>query len=73
MSEKIQCRIIISWYWNYMKTLLVLVSFAEVYIYQNGLTFLINDNIRPLENTLGIKVTVLWDNIRFSEQAVKCC
>ena len=54
-----------------MEALLVLICFAEVDIDQDILAIFINHNIRPLENTLRIKVTVLWYNIGLSEQAIK--
>ena len=67
MAKEIQSRVIIRWNRDDMEALLVLICFAEVDIDQDVLTFFINHNIRPFQNTFRIKIPVLGNTIGFSE------
>ena len=71
MAEEIQSRVIICWDGDDMKALLKLICFAEVDVDQDTSTLLINHNIRPFQDTMRIKVPILWHIICFPEQATK--
>ena len=71
MAEKIQCWVVICWYWDHVEPLLILIGFTEVYVYQDIAAFVIDDNVRPFQDAFRIKITVFWDNICLPEQAVE--
>ena len=71
VAEEIQSRVIICWDGDDMEASLVLIRFAKVDIDQHMFAFFINHNIRPLQDTLRIKVTVLGYHIGLPEEAIK--
>ena len=54
-----------------MEALLILICFTEVYVNQDIAAFVIDDNVRPFQDTFRIKITVFRNNICLPKQAVK--
>ena len=54
-----------------METFLILICLAEVDVNQDSVAFVIDNDIGAFQDTFGIKIVVLWNNIRLPEQAIK--